>query len=161
MSIIKTEQHWLPKTIDTLLTLSAWAVFLYLITNGTVPFAKQLIAHPEQFQSILISAFMPLIMQLSNYAIAGALIGGILLTWAKYNELRAARYTRRERSPDLCDSALSASFFVTLEDLNILRRKQVLILHNTEQGDLSWIEDPMMLQPKVRSLKSGARLSLV
>lgn len=161
MSIIKTEQHWLPKTIDALLTLSAWAGFLYLITDGAVPFAKQLIAQPEQFQSIVISAFIPLIMQLSNYAIAGALLGGILLTWAKYNELRAARYTRRERSPDLCDNSLSASFFVTLEDLSILRRNQILILHNTEHGDLSWIEDPMMLQPKVRSLKSNARLSLV
>lgn len=161
MSIIRTEQHWLPKSIDALLTLLAWTGFLYLIGNGAVPFIKQLIANPDNVQGLFNSAFMPLIQQLSSYLLDGALLGGTLLLWAKYNQLRASRLLRRERIPNLSDKGLSASFFVTLEDLNILHHRQVLILHNTEQGDLGWIEDPMMLRPKVRVLKPDSKLRLV
>ncbi|MFI8481755.1 poly-beta-1,6-N-acetyl-D-glucosamine biosynthesis protein PgaD [Pseudomonas sp. NPDC078700] len=161
MSIIRTEQNWLPKSIDAGLTLAAWAGFLYLITNGAVPFIEQLIVHPEQFQSVLYRAFMPLIEQLADFLAWGALLGAVLLIWAKYNELRASRYSRRQNIPNLCDKRICASFFVTLADLKILRYKQILILHNTEHGDLSWIEDPAVVRPRVHSLRNGAALQSV
>lgn len=152
MSIIRTEQNWLPKSIDTLLTLAAWAGFIYLTTNGAVPFIKQVIANPEQYQNLFVQSFMPLIEQISFYLLEGALLGAILITWAKYNQLRAPRRSRREYSPNLCDRGLSKSFSVSSDDIDTLRNIQVLILHNTEHGDLAWIETPGLQQPKVLSI---------
>lgn len=152
MSIIRTEQNWLPKSVDTLLTLAAWAGFIYLTTNGAAPFIKQVIANPEQYQKLFVRSFMPLIKQISFYLLEGALLGAILVTWAKYNQLRAPRRSRRGYSPSLCDWGLSKSFSVSTEDLSTLRSIQVLILHNTEHGNLAWIENPRSLQPKVRSI---------
>lgn len=138
MSLIKTPQHWLHRTIDTALTLCAWVAFIYLLVRGLKAMAEATRLGPQMdFMAQMVNTFGTL----SAYALCALLIGLVLLAWAKYNEIRAGRYERRERMPNIGAQTLSKSFRVTSETYLRLRAQQVLTLHNDEVGDLIWVEE--------------------
>lgn len=143
MTLIKTPQHWLPRLVDTLLTLVAWAGFIYLVVEGVVMLLASGWHGPRlEWGSQLLRTMDTLLI----YIVCSLLIGVVLLGWAKYNQVRAARYERRLRMPDLSRQALSCSFNVSVETLSRLHSSQVVTLHNDELGSLVWVELPAELE---------------
>lgn len=137
--LIRTQQKWLPRSIDALLTLIAWVGFGYLLVQGVAA----VIADDQQGPRLSLGTeFLLTLDTLLIYLLVALLIGAVLLVWAKYNEQRASGYERRERMPDICEVGLSENFQVSLPVLDCLQNQQVLILHNHEHGALAAIEFP-------------------
>jgi biofilm PGA synthesis protein PgaD len=137
--LIRTQQHWLPRTIDTLLTLIAWVGFISLIIIGVRDLYTG--TSNRTFMQLLFEV-RPTLDTLIVYVICGLVIGGILLIWAKYNEVRAGRYARRKETVQVDTVGLASSFRVSAAVIEFLRSEQVWILHNHEHGDLAAIEVP-------------------
>ncbi|MDF3931063.1 poly-beta-1,6-N-acetyl-D-glucosamine biosynthesis protein PgaD [Pseudomonas citronellolis] len=138
MSLIKTPQHWLHVAIDGALTLGAWASFVYLLVRGFEAMAD---ASRNGPQLDFLHELIRTCGTLAAYALCATLIGLLLFAWAKYNEIRARRYARRQRMPDISAQTLSKSFRITSETYLRLRAQQVLTLHNDQVGDLIWVEE--------------------
>ncbi|WXL26349.1 poly-beta-1,6-N-acetyl-D-glucosamine biosynthesis protein PgaD [Ectopseudomonas mendocina] len=137
--LIRTQQHWLPRSVDALLTIIAWVGFISLIVIGV----RDLIGGSMGAISLnLLMGIKPTLETLLVYLITGAVIGAILLMWAKYNEVRARRYERRQGVESLDIERLSASFRVSPAVIEFMQSEQVWIVHNYEYGDLSAIEIP-------------------
>jgi biofilm PGA synthesis protein PgaD len=139
--LIRTQQHWLPRLVDILLTIAAWVGFLSLIYIGT----KGLIGSiPHDLRLSFSNNLMRTLQTLLVYVAGGALMGAILLIWAKYNEVRAGLYERRAFVPPIGVEALSSSFEVSDAIIKFLQNEQVWILHNYEHGELSAVEAPKL-----------------
>jgi biofilm PGA synthesis protein PgaD len=137
--LIRTQQHWLPRSIDALLTLVAWLGLLYLLVQGVTAVT----ANGQQGSRLSLGTeFLLTLDTLLIYLVVALMVGAALLVWAKYNERRAYGYERRERMPDVCEVGLSENFQVSLPILDCLQNQQVLILHNHEHGALAAIEFP-------------------
>lgn len=131
--IIQTRQHWLPKAIDIIATLLAWYLFIWLVVSGLREMLAQdmrvtFINLPPQ---LVLTAF-----NLLNYTLMGVALTVILLLWAKYNQVRAGRYTRRARIPEMSDNRLSVSFGVHPSVVQAMRGESRLVFHNDHNGDL-------------------------
>ncbi|GIZ12640.1 poly-beta-1,6-N-acetyl-D-glucosamine biosynthesis protein PgaD [Pseudomonas sp. NCCP-436] len=137
--LIRTQQHWLPRCVDVLLTVIAWIGFVGLVYAGIREMAD---AVPLEQRLIESEILMSTLETLLVYLLGGVLIAALLLFWAKYNQLRARRYTRRQCPGRLCVDGLSGSFRVAPEVIETLHGGQVWILHHHEHGDLSAIEMP-------------------
>lgn len=131
--IVQTQQHWLPKALDVVLTLLAWYAFLWLMAGGI---GNML----EQGVRITFSKLPPQLLATAlnvlTYTAMGVALTVLLLVWAKYNQIRAGRYTRRARIPDMCDSRLSVSFGVHPSVVQPMRGESRLVFHNDHNGDL-------------------------
>lgn len=137
--LIRTQQRWLPRTIDTFLTLLAWCGMTYLLLQGIAA----VIANGQQGPRPSLGVeFLLTLDTLLIYLLVALAIGVALLAWAKYHEYRAAWRQRRVRVPNVCERGLSRSFQVSLAILDCLRTQQVLILHNNEQGALAAVVFP-------------------
>lgn len=154
--IIRTPRHWLPRSIDILLTLAAWGGFAYLLFDGV----RQVAVSDLQEARVQIAALLPgaqffaTLGSLLFYLALALLFCAVLLGWAKYNQIRAARYQRRQRVPDICHATLAASFGVQPCVLAQLQQEQVLIAHHDEHGELCAVDLP------ARSMRLQARLPL-
>lgn len=137
--LIKTQQRLLPRVIDSVLTLAAWAGMAYLIAQGVNSLRQGDLGSPRLWFGI---EFLQTLDTLLIYLLVGLAIGTVLLAWAKYNERRADWYQRRERMPDICERDLSTNFQVSLPILDCLQNQQVLILHHHDHGTLAAIEFP-------------------
>lgn len=143
MTLIKTPQHWFPRLVDILLTLAAWAGFIYLMVEGV---AALLVTGWQGPRLDWGNQLLRTLDTLFIYVVCSVLIAVSLLGWAKYNQVRAARYERRLRMPDLSRRDLSRSFNVSVETLSRLHSAQVVTLHNDEFGSLVWVELPAELE---------------
>lgn len=137
--LIRTQQRWLPRAIDTLLTLLAWCGMTYLLVQGVAA----VIANGQQGpRPSLGIEFLLTLDTLLIYLLVSLGVATVLLAWAKYHEYRAEWRQRRVRVPNVCERGLSESFQVSLAILDCLRHRQVLILHNNEQGALAAVALP-------------------
>ena len=133
--IVRTTQHWLPKAIDTGLTLTAWIGFLYLLTTGFLSLMQAGMYNQRSGN--------PLLETLSSMAfylvLAGVMISGFL-AWAKYSQLRVQRFDRRKRVPEIARQKLAQSFRVHPGVLSFLQHQQRLVVHSDEQGHVQAFE---------------------
>ncbi|KES25537.1 MULTISPECIES: poly-beta-1,6-N-acetyl-D-glucosamine biosynthesis protein PgaD [unclassified Pseudomonas] len=143
MNLIKTPQHWLPRSLDVLLTLCAWAIFVWLMERGIASLLASGWRGPRLDWS---GQFLQTLDTLMVYVLCSALIAALLVSWARYNQIRAARYERRSRMPDLSRQALSRSFNISGDTLARLHGAQVVTLHNDEHGNLVWVENPAEME---------------
>ncbi|MCU1717781.1 poly-beta-1,6-N-acetyl-D-glucosamine biosynthesis protein PgaD [Pseudomonas sp. 5P_3.1_Bac2] len=137
--LIHTQQKWLPRLIDGLLTLLAWVGLAYLIYRGVLALLH------NSHMGLRLSFGLEILQTLSTltaYAVVALAIGLCLFAWAKYNERRAGNYQRRERVPDVGVQSLSDEFQVSLTAFAYLQCQQVLVLHHHDHGSLSAIELP-------------------
>lgn len=80
--LIRTQQKWLPRSIDALLTLAAWVGFGYLLVQGVAA----VIANDQQGPRLSLGTeFLLTLDTLLIYLLVALLIGTVLLVWAKYN----------------------------------------------------------------------------
>lgn len=136
--LIRTQQHWLPRAVDSLLTLLAWVGLTYLVVMGVL---GMLASNPVTRPS-LDSKFLLTLDTLLVYLLVALSITATLLIWAKYSQHRAQWYPRRVRMSDVGELGLAESFQVSLPILDCLQKQQVLILHNHAHGALAAIEFP-------------------
>ncbi|SFM26388.1 poly-beta-1,6-N-acetyl-D-glucosamine biosynthesis protein PgaD [Marinobacter zhejiangensis] len=134
MMLIQTQQHWLPRLLNIIFTLLAWAAFAYLMIDGI---NTLLHGGPRPKEFSLPGEFFATLHSLLWYLVMAAALSAVLLGWAKYNERRAARYHRRKRMPDITEAQLAASFGVSVEVLKMMQQEQVLVLFNDGEGRLS------------------------
>jgi biofilm PGA synthesis protein PgaD len=137
--LIRTQQNWLPRLFDGLLTLLAWVGLVYLIYRGVLSLLD------NSRMGLRLSFGLRILETLSTltvYALVAAAIALVLFVWAKYNQRRAGTYKRRERVPDAGIQCLSNEFQVSLTAFEYLQRQQVLVLHHHDHGSLSAIELP-------------------
>ncbi|KNC95046.1 poly-beta-1,6-N-acetyl-D-glucosamine biosynthesis protein PgaD [Trabulsiella odontotermitis] len=130
--LIFTERRLLPRLIDILLTLIAWAGFLWLIYIGMV---KAIIDQPDMGPRPVAST----INTLALYIIIAALYGGVLIIWARYNQYRF-RTERRERRPELENDEVAESFQITPELVEELNKARVLTVHHNEHGGIKSVD---------------------
>ncbi|MTD40721.1 poly-beta-1,6-N-acetyl-D-glucosamine biosynthesis protein PgaD [Erwinia sp. CPCC 100877] len=130
--LIFTERRLLPRGIDILLTLIAWAFFLGLIYNGLV---ETLFHRPETGARPFISTMVTLAL----YIAVAVLYGGALILWARYNQYRF-RVERRARKPDMEGEEVAESFKITPELVAGLNKARVLIVYHNERGDIQDVE---------------------
>lgn len=76
------------------------------------------------------------IRDLLTYILVALAITLILVLWAKYNQVRAGRYRRRARIPDMSDSRLSASFGVHPSVLHAIQIESRLVFYHDHDGHL-------------------------
>lgn len=129
--IIRTQQTRLGRLVDILATLFAWVLFIWLVIHGI---NKTRLAERSSVE--IGNQLFATINSLLLYTLFAALITLILLGWAKYNQVRAARYQRRQRIPDIDDSKLCQSFHVEPSVLPLLQQEQVLVLFNDDHGNI-------------------------
>jgi biofilm PGA synthesis protein PgaD len=137
--LIKTQQHWLPRTVDSLLTLLAWAGVTYLVIMGVLGMLE---SNQQGARASLGHEFLLTLDTLLIYLMVAVVITAMLFTWAKYNQLRAEWYPRRKRMSDVGEMGLAESFQVSVAVLECLQKQQVLIVHNHAHGALKAIELP-------------------
>lgn len=130
--LIHTRRAWLPRAVDAVLTLLAWAGFLYLVVRG-VEAVLDLAPHSlsERLHALRMSA-----STLLWYLAIGACNAGVLASWALYNQIRR-RVERRSAIPALDDERLSISFCLTPELLHAFRSHQVIVVHNRDDGSIA------------------------
>lgn len=137
--LVRTAQHWLPRALDLALTLLAWTGFLHLLASGVLGFMQQDSQAPKAGQSLL-----AVLNSLVIYMILAGVMAASLLTWAKYNQLRARRFERRRRMPEATVEKLSLSFQVHPEILAFIQRQQRLVVHSNAQGHALAFEFPIL-----------------
>lgn len=130
--LIFTEQRFLPKLIDVVLTIIAWVGFSYLIYKGLIT----ALAHSP---FIGIRPFFTTLNTVSFYAIVALVNGLVLIGWAKYNQYRF-RVERRNRRPGLEDNELAVSMRITPELAMGLNKGRVLTVFHYENGEIEHIE---------------------
>ncbi len=130
--LIHTRRAWLPRVVDTVLTMLAWAGFLYLVVRG-VGAVLELAPYSlgERLHALRVSA-----STLVWYLLIGACNAGVLASWALYNQIRR-RVERRSAIPALDDERLSISFCLTPELLRAFRSHQIIVVHNREDGSIA------------------------
>lgn len=134
MILIQTKQHWFPRLLNIAATLLAWGVFAYLMIDGV---NTLLHGGPQPKELTLRGKFFATLHSLLWYLLMAAALSAALLAWAKYNQRRAARYSRRKRAPDISNTQLATSFGVCEEILAMMQQEQVLVLFNDASGKLS------------------------
>ncbi|WP_304641503.1 poly-beta-1,6-N-acetyl-D-glucosamine biosynthesis protein PgaD [Pseudomonas sp.] len=136
--IIRTKQHWLGRVSDIVLTLVAWACFVGLVASSIAE-----IQRADRLESVYVGDhFLGTISSLALYITLGGLMAVTLFGWARYNQLRAARYERRQRMADIGNEVLSRSFYVDSSVLNALQQQQRMIMHLDQSGHLESVELP-------------------
>lgn len=130
--LIFTEQRLLPRLVDIVLTLIAWAGFLWLIYTGVV---ETLIKRPEMGPRPVASTFNTLTL----YLVIAVFYGATLIIWAKYNQFRF-RTERRSRKPGLERDDVAESFRVSPELVTELSQARVSVAHHDEHGGLIGVD---------------------
>lgn len=131
-TLIFTQQRWLPRAVDVVLTIVAWALFFYMFVTGFLAVIKAG-AQPGVRFGLLFATVDTLLV----YLLIGALNAGVLAVWAKYNEIRRRGGERRSAIPALNDDQLMHSFDLPEHLLGIVRGNQIVTVFNDEHGRIS------------------------
>jgi biofilm PGA synthesis protein PgaD len=128
--LIHTERRWLPRLIDATLTLIAWAAFVYLFLNGFIAVLEH---KPSAQEHLHFGLLFATVSTLAFYLIIGLVNALVLMSWAKYNQIRR-RVERRNRIPALTSEQLRGSFDLPEHLLQTLRGHQICTIYNDEEG---------------------------
>lgn len=140
--IIKTERSRLARLIDTLLTLAAWALMLWLIAKSLLDVT------PAQMQAALPS------IQLAKWTAGGALGAYLLvalfnalllISWARYNQLRFARRSARRAFPPTTADDMHRSFGISAEQLRHLRMTRLATVEHMSDGGIAAVRSSLAL----------------
>lgn len=140
--LIYTEQRRVPKVIDYLLTLIAWAGFIWLIYLGVWSTLA------SEWQTSGEGGGLTLI-KLSLYLCIAALNACLLILWAKYNQRRFCR-ERRTRTEALPSESLSQHFGLSVDTLAQLSQARIAVVHHNIDGTALKLEVRGELTPFTR-----------
>lgn len=122
--------------IDGLLTVIAWAGFIWLIVTGII----DLMAHRENTPRVALPlmehTFLASVSTIMVYVFIGVLIMLALVGWSKYNQWRWRGKERRKRFPALDLTALSSCFGASGHTLEQLQDAKIVTVHSDKHGDV-------------------------
>ena len=135
--IVITPRSKIAHAFDFLITLLAWAGFIYLIAGGVVAVLEGGLTGPAvPFWSKL----LPTVNTLLIYLIAALFNGSLLVLWAQYNRARYGGQDRRKFVGPLVDEARLIGFCTTPDLLATLRRARSSVVHHDVGGRLIEVE---------------------
>ncbi|MGY8526084.1 poly-beta-1,6-N-acetyl-D-glucosamine biosynthesis protein PgaD [Paracidovorax citrulli] len=131
----RSRPGWL---LDALLTVLAWAGFVYLCATGL----HAVLAHGQaQGPGVPFwEAMLPTMGTLTVYAVVALVNGVALLGWAVYNQYRFAGMDRRRSMPALRRDELAGSFGISPQRLDALQRAKVAVVAHEEDGAIAQVE---------------------
>ncbi|WP_455555226.1 poly-beta-1,6-N-acetyl-D-glucosamine biosynthesis protein PgaD [Comamonas sp.] len=132
--VIRSQRGWWRHALDIVLTVTAWASFIYLWGRGlhTVLTGKDI----DGFDLPWVQQLLPTLHDFSAYIVAILLQGLLLLLWARYNASRFRHRQRRTSTRPLEDQNLLRDYGVAPSGLAQLRRKTVSTIHHTRHGKI-------------------------
>lgn len=136
--------------IDGVLTLLAWAGFIWLIVTGII----DLMAHRENTPRVALPfmehTFLASVSTIMVYVFIGVLIMLALVGWSKYNQWRWRGKERRKRFPALDLTTLPSCFGASGHTLEQLQGAKRVTVHSDKHGDvkrLSHIQHERLTSP--------------
>lgn len=150
--IIRTQRGRWRVLLDSLLTLIAWVVFVYLFAAGI--WSVVMHSHPGAVDLPWLSRLLPTVSNLGVYLLAMLIQGGLLLLWARYNWWRFHGQDRRARIAPLDDESLLRWSGIPAQALQRLRQAPVSVIHHAPDGSIYRVSS-QDLQP-FSSLPDGA-----
>ncbi len=130
--LIRTQQRWLPRVLDFVVTLLGWAGFAVLFANG---FLAVLRSQPSAQSHVHFGLLAATIVTLAMYFLVGLINALVLYSWALYNQFRR-RTERRAHIPPLTNEQLRTSFALPVEMHQTLRSSQICSVENDEEGNI-------------------------
>lgn len=137
--VIRSQRSKLRHTVDWILTVLAWIIFLYLFAKGIWAVGTN---HVQGLDVPFFSRMLPSLDTLGIYALAMAFQGIVLIVWALYNWGRFHGKTRRGSSKTLQDEELTRSYGIDHSTLNSLRTSPVSVIHHSTDGTITAITHP-------------------
>lgn len=130
--LIITERRLLPRLLDIILTLIAWAGFIWLIYNGLT----SVLTHAPL---IGLEPFFTTLNTMTVYTIVALFNGLLLIGWAKYNQYRF-QVERRSRRPGLEEPELASSLHISGQMTQKLNTGRVLAVFHDDNGDIHHVK---------------------
>lgn len=127
--LIFTERKLLPRLLDTLLTLLAWAGFGWLIYQGLI---NVLQAQPDAGPRPLNLS----ITTISMYTLIALANGLLLILWAQYNRYRFS-VERRTRRGELSNEALASLLELPATSLRQMQETHSIVVSHDVDGNIT------------------------
>ncbi|BET97607.1 poly-beta-1,6-N-acetyl-D-glucosamine biosynthesis protein PgaD [Xenorhabdus taiwanensis] len=136
--LIFTEQRLWPRLIDILLTILAWAGFIYLFMAGLFYASHNA---PGPLTSTLFTSELGVIALYIAIAVFNAFL---LIGWAKYNQHRF-RIERRRHRPALTHTEVAQSFTLEQKWFDTLRQSKVSSITYDNHGHIIGINEDVSI----------------
>ncbi|CDL80403.1 poly-beta-1,6-N-acetyl-D-glucosamine biosynthesis protein PgaD [Xenorhabdus cabanillasii] len=131
--LIFTEQRLLPRLIDIILTMIAWAGFAYLFIVG-------LFNSPHHGPKPVTSVFTSEVSSIVFYIIIAIFNSLLLIGWARYNQIRF-RIERRRHRPALNNEEVAKSFSLEKKLINRLNQGKISSITYNNHGHIIGITE--------------------
>jgi biofilm PGA synthesis protein PgaD len=129
-------QRLLSMTFTTLLWLFWVYLWMPLISLVGWYFGFQLFYD----EMVLHEGWYSLVKLLLIYALIVAVLGGLLILWARINYLRFSRKERRRPVPNLSPATQARDFGVVVDEVSHGRSSQISVVHHDQEGQIVKIE---------------------
>lgn len=146
--VIRSQRSKLRHTVDWVLTVLAWIIFLYLFAKGIWAVGSNRV---QGLDVPFLSRVLPSLDTLAIYALAMAFQGTVLIVWALYNWGRFHGKTRRGGTRTLEDEELTRSYGIDHSTLNSLRSSPVSVIHHSPEGTITAITHPIITSPLLQA----------
>lgn len=139
--VIRSARGKLRSSVDLILTLLAWGIFLYLLWQGLQSAVGPSESAPPSNHLQLVFG------DIVGYLLVIALQGVLLLLWASYNRLRFKGKVRRSASSPVSDIKLMHDYQIDTDCLKKLRNSAISIVHHTHDGTIRKITSSLLPLP--------------
>lgn len=127
-TLILTENRFLPRLFDGVLTLLAWVGFLFfLYANLLTEFTIQ----SNQRGELIIASFNTVLV----YLLIGAINGSLLIMWYQYNR-RNPHVRRQHYIKSLCHEELARSFNIPPQLISEMSQYNQLTVYHDHIGQI-------------------------
>lgn len=123
--------------LDSLLTVLAWAAFVYLSLLGFWHISHQTLTGMPSASTWL--KIEPTLATLVTYALLMLLYGLTLLSWAQYNRIRFKGKLRRTQLATVQDADLQQHYGVDADTLHQLRTASISVIHHSGDGVITGV----------------------
>ena len=133
---VEGSRSLLARTIDLVLTIIAWILFVILLYRGVVDSGTG----PESGPRPIVPDALSTLDTLTLYVVVALINAAILIGWALYNQMRFRGRDRRQPIGVLSDRKLAESFKVKISSLEELRASRFAVVFHDEGGEIRDIQ---------------------
>ena len=128
---------------DIALTVALWLLYAYMVRDFLL-FLAETIAWLLGLGPVPPHAKLavPLFPTLGSYALIALMNALILISWARYNQMRFRGRERRKASPHVTPADMAKMYHVTAEEVAAWQQARILIVHHDGDGHLIGVEVP-------------------
>ncbi|MDG4866919.1 poly-beta-1,6-N-acetyl-D-glucosamine biosynthesis protein PgaD [Guyparkeria sp. 1SP6A2] len=122
------------RRVGQVVSLIAWAVWIYLITP-IIALIGWLLG-VEIFQRYILDDPMGTLQAVQIYVLVILIAGLIFIGWASYNWLRFHDHERRHAPPPISDRELAHRFCISLEEEKGISQRRIVTVHFNEDAEI-------------------------